>query len=132
MTDESIDDYENRAGKIRSVRHADGALDSFHQAVGSLRAKKAIETEGYFIQAYETLINQKRLPSPSIFKKEGKLPNRKHFQAITYGSVRAYCWWSVTVKNQLVVSHYVFKDQPKLAPKDTKRACKNWNALESK
>jgi hypothetical protein len=118
-------------GKLFKIVHCDDAIDSFNEAIRSVTPhNKQKSFTRQMILMIEKLAKGERL-SKENFPPEGNLPaNNGKFNAFKRIPIRAYCWRSKKHPNTYYISHYVYKDQQKLDPKDTQKVCRNWRKIE--
>jgi len=122
------------AGSLLRVVHCKGAWDSFTEALESIPANKRSSVKSQMDLMVKRLANGERLSKDS-FPPEGLLPSRagkpaKQFYAFKKIPIRAYGWYSERQEKTFFISHYIFKNQDKLAQKDTTRIQGNWKRIE--
>ena len=122
-------------GRRFKVVHCEGALESYREALSHVEVRKrGSMTRGMMLQI-QRLADGHRM-SAENFPKEGELPTlpgqgkAKHFHALKRIPIRGYCWLSPTKPNTYFISHYIYKDQRRLAGRDTQRVGRNWRRIE--
>jgi hypothetical protein len=122
-------------GRRYTVTHCDGALDTFHQALGHVGAGKARSLIRQMVLQINRLADGEPM-SRENFPTEGALPalpgqqGNKKFHALKKIPIRGYCWESQRVPNTWFISHYVFKNYQDLDPRDTEKVGRNWRRIE--
>ncbi|WP_211117219.1 hypothetical protein [Scandinavium goeteborgense] len=121
-------------GSLLRIVHCLNARDSFTQALESIPANKRDSTKARMDAMVQRLANGGRLSKDS-FPPEGPLPGRagkpaKHFYAFKKIPIRAYGWYSERYEKTFFISHYIYKNQDKLASKDTTKVQGNWTRIE--
>lgn len=122
-------------GSRFTIVHCEGALESFYDALESVKASKKESLKRGMAQQIQRLADGNRM-SKENFPQEGDLPKRrgqqkaKKFNALKRLPIRGYCWLSERHKHTYFISHYVYKDYDKLKEKDTKRIGDNWLRIE--
>lgn len=133
MTEKKLQkDYQ---GTKFSLRHCEGAIESFNDALSHLDTHKRKSFERGIILQIQRLIDGHRM-SKENYPSEGDLPKRKgqskakKFNALKRKPIRAYCWMSEHHPKKYFISHYVFKNYQKLKGKDTNIIGDNWKRIE--
>jgi hypothetical protein len=104
--------------------------ESWRQALRHIPVGKHDRCRAEVHVRLDRLAKEGRLRSPDYFRKEGKLPDGKHFYAVKAGKVRAYGWFSKQHKSVFYVSHFAFKKGGKLTKEDANKVKKNWRRIE--
>lgn len=131
------------------VKHCKGALKSYENALGSVKADKRSKFDMKIFLLLERLskggkislesapeISASSLGLEGEYPKEGKLPKHKgqhgvdFFYAVKKLPVRGYFWFSTRVSNTYFVSHYIKKDFDTLSKEDTEKVGNNWRRIE--
>ncbi len=126
---------ESYKGSKFTVKHCEGALESYDSALNSVDARRRGSFTRRIIQQIERLANGHRM-SRENFRQEGDLPKRKgqqkakKFYALKRIPIRGYCWLSERNKDTYFISHYIYKDYDGLKEKDTSRIGNNWWRIE--
>lgn len=126
---------ETYTGTKLIIEYVDGAEESWDEMLRTLAvniskedARKKLTAR--LIARIMQLANGGQLRSPDHWNKEGNLPDGKFFYAIKANHLRAYGWYSSKHKGTFFISHFIYKDQQKLAAADTGRVCNNWHDIE--
>jgi len=125
---------EHKGSKF-TIIHCKGALDSFHNAMKSVDAKRRKSFANSIIHQIKRLANGERMTKEN-FPQEGNLPKRpgqhntKKFNALKKIPIRGYCWLSEKHSNTYYISHYVHKDYKRLKERDSTRVENNWKRIE--
>jgi len=126
---------DSHKGSKFTVRHCEGALESYVIALNSVDARRRKSFTNGVIQQIERLSNGQRM-SRKNFPQEGVLPKRKgqqrakKFNALKRIPIRGYCWLSDRHKSTYFISHYVYKDYDDLRKGDTSKVGANWRRIE--
>lgn len=105
--------------------HAPGALASWDEVAKALSIGKANQIEGFLIALFDDWINGARFHK-GWAETEGSLDGNSKFYAIKRIPVRAYFWYAETLRDTIIISHYVYKRWNKLRSRDAKRVKANW------
>jgi hypothetical protein len=126
---------EKYEGSKFTIIHCDGAIKSFHKALGSVDARQRKSFTRAIIHQINRLANGHRMSKES-FPQEGDLPKRpgqhhtKKFNALKRIPIRGYCWLSELHEHTYFISHYITKKKDKLDSSDTTLVGHNWERIE--
>ena len=130
---------EHRGAKlvVRYCEHAPPDADpaiwvppSWRAAIAHLPASKHASLYAKMMARRNFLASGGRLRSPDHWNTESRLPRGGHFYAIKVDRLRAYGWFSNRHPGVFYISHFAFKQGPKLALADTERVITNWEMIE--
>ncbi|WP_415904575.1 hypothetical protein ACMXYW_14950 [Neptuniibacter sp. QD48_55] len=121
-------DENDIVGSNFTIHFCEGAEESFLEALSHLTTAKQSTITARMFALLERKANGQL--SGDSDKKEGILPDKSHFRAIKKIPLRCYYWQSKVRKATIFVSHFKYKDQQNLDPRDTRRVVKNWWAYE--
>lgn len=120
-------------GRMRTIRHCedDPETGSWNTAASRIRNESRKDScKAQMLTRMRRFANHGQLRSPDIFRKEGDLPNGKHFYAIKAGNIRAYGWFSRRHDSVFFISHYAYKNRDKLSQSDKSKVISNWRRFE--
>ncbi|WP_010325437.1 hypothetical protein [Marinobacterium stanieri] len=127
---EADEDNNDIIGKCYRIKFCDGALESFQQALGSIKQKRRDSLTARIKTLIERLADGICLGSESDVA-EGQLPDGSRFRALKKIPIRCYYWKSSTYDDVIFVSHFIYKDQQKLDKRTTEKVSNNWRRYEN-
>ncbi|WP_141096777.1 hypothetical protein [Photorhabdus luminescens] len=116
-------------GSKFTVIHCIGAVESFYESAKSLVKQKARTMEMQIVIQIKRLADGKRMATDT-FVSEGSLPSDKKFYALKRIPIRGYLWFSESRGGVCFISHYVYKDYPKLNKSNIRKIHSNWRRIE--
>jgi len=125
---------ERHVGRKFTVRHCEGAIDSFAKAVSGVPKGQRDKYQRWMLLQIKRLADGERISNDS-FPWEGELPGlagrpKKKFRALKKIPVRGYCWKSERHENVYYISHYIHKKKNSLDSNDTTKVGNNWTRIE--
>lgn len=122
------------AGRVFTVRHCKGAIESYRKAVVRVPVAQRKKYRRWIEMQIMRLANGERMSLDS-FPWEGDLPAmagrpRKKFRALKKIPLRGYCWKSEKHHDVYYISHYVQKKKNALDSNDTIKVGNNWTRIE--